>query len=116
MSISPIRASTESQLSSNFRTLPSVIHPDILKELEQESCSICLENFNMTDSMPIVYHYMRNGKPMCPQHEECFRNWAKVKPICPIDRLSITSINGVPIPTEETAIRAHGQTVLNNLR
>jgi hypothetical protein len=87
-------------LSSNFLTFSPVVHPAYLKKLKEDRCSICLKNFDTTKS--IVCHYLKEGKPMCPHHEECFQNWAKEKPTCPIDRSSITSIDGVPISIGES--------------
>ncbi len=67
--------------------------------------------FRVTDSRPIVYHYMKDGKPMCPHHAECFQAWAQNCPTCPNDRAPITSIDGIPI-SEAGRLRAFVETGL----
>ncbi len=92
-------------LPKNFHPVPCGVYPALLEELKQEQCSICLDNFNMTEDKLIVCHYMKDGKPICPSHFLCLMRWvcsSEESNICSLDRARITSINGISIPQSLT--------------
>lgn len=76
-----------------FNSIPPVINPE---HLEKQTCTICLNDFNLTD--PVVCH---QGTLIHLFHEECLSEWTKISPSCPLDNKQITHIHKKQINNEK---------------